>query len=163
MGPSPGLPAPARAMTASLSPHLLVTAARAGAGRFHAADYSPPNFLISSSSASVSSRGTSSLATFELLRVLPDGVDDLRVGQCGDDTDVGEVGKPRMCSRSASRRPGPNRLSPGREVSEQVHVTTRVVFAAGHAAEHAQVTDPMRCGSGDQVLEVAAYPAAHRT
>ena len=65
-GPSRGRPSPARAMTASPSPHLLVTAARAGAGAVHAAGYSPPNFLISSNSASVSSRGTSSLATFEL-------------------------------------------------------------------------------------------------
>ena len=56
----------------------------------------------------------------------------------------------------------PEQAQPGREVGEQVHVTVGAVFAAGHAAEYAQVAYPMRCCGDDQVLPVAADPAAHR-
>ncbi len=56
----------------------------------------------------------------------------------------------------------PEQAQPRRKVGEQVHVTIGAVFAAGHAAEHTQVTDPVRCCGGDQVLAVAADAAAHR-
>jgi hypothetical protein len=39
----------------------------------------------------------------------------------------------------------PEQAQPGREVGKQVHVAVGAVFAAGHAAEYAQVADPMRC------------------
>lgn len=48
------------------------------------------------------------------------------------------------------------------EVGEQVHVAAGVVFTTGHAAEHAQVRDPMRGRRSDQVVPVAAHPAAYR-
>jgi hypothetical protein len=57
----------------------------------------------------------------------------------------------------------PEQAQPRREVSEQVHMPIGAIFAAGHAAEHAQVAYPMRCCGGDQVLPLAADPAAHRT
>jgi hypothetical protein len=57
-----------RAVTLPPAADPLVTDTRAGAARlpFPPAGYSPPNFLISSNSASVRSRGTSFLATFVL-------------------------------------------------------------------------------------------------
>jgi hypothetical protein len=67
-----------------------------------------------------------------------------------------------MPSRSGFKAAPAEQAQPGREVGEQVHVTIGAVFAAGHAAEHAQVADPVRCGGGHQVLAVAADAAAHR-
>lgn len=67
---------------------------------------------------------------------------------------------PRIASSSASIPPSPNRLSPGRQIREQIEVAVRAIFASGDASEHAQVNGPVRGGRGDQVVAVAARPAA---
>jgi hypothetical protein len=57
----------------------------------------------------------------------------------------------------------PEQAQPRRQVRQQVYVTVGTVLAAGHAAEYAQILNPMHRRRRDQIMPVAAHPAAHRS
>ena len=59
--------------------------------------------------------------------------------------------------------PEPEQAHAGGQVREQVHVAVRAVFAAGHAAEHAQARHAMGGRCRDYVMPVPAHPLADGT